>query len=96
MAATTKIYKGELDALHRHLVPHGHHSLRSATCGDLSVPFARTATMQQRTFYVVGPAVWNRLPPELRSLPRDSSTAFFSALKTTVLFRQGWAGSASQ
>src|SRR5678816_3202840 len=40
----------------------GRRPLRSAVRGDLSVPFARTSTMQHRAFSVVGPSIWNGLP----------------------------------
>src|SRR6218665_3280659 len=52
----------------------GRRSLRSATKGDFLVPRARTATRQTRAFSIVGPSVWNDLPSELRSLPRDLSS----------------------
>ena len=73
----------------------GRRPLRSAVRGDLSVPFARTSTMQHRAFSVVGPSIWNGLPLELRLLPRNSSPAFYTSLKT-ILFSRGWAGSASE
>jgi hypothetical protein len=73
----------------------GRLSLRSATRGDFLVPFARTSTMQRCAFSVVGPSVWNDLPPALRLLPRDSSGSFYSRLKT-FLFEQAWVGSASE
>jgi len=43
----------------------------------------------------VGPSVWNGLPSELRSLPRDLSTSFYKLLKT-LLFDRAWSGSASE
>ncbi len=70
-------------------------SLRSASRGDFLVPFSRTATMQRRSYPVVGPTVWNELPLELRSLPRYSSGTFYRLLKT-FLFAQAWVGSASE
>ena len=73
----------------------GRRSLRSSTRGDFRVPFARTATMQLRSFFVVGPTVWNGLPLALRSLPYDSSSSFYKHLKT-FLFDQAWVGSASE
>src|SRR6218665_3027797 len=42
----------------------------------LHVPFARTSTVEQRAFLVVGPSIWNDLPLSLRSLPRTLSQAF--------------------
>jgi hypothetical protein len=76
-------------------VTHGRASLRSATRGDFRVPFARTATMQLRSFSVVGPTLWNGLPTSLRSLAYDSSRSFYKCLKT-YLFDQAWTGSASE
>src|SRR6218665_3653927 len=49
----------------------GRRSLRSGSKGDFMVTRARTATRQKRAFSIVGPSVWNDLPSELRSLPRD-------------------------
>src|SRR6218665_3994240 len=45
-------------------------SLRSAERDVLVVPFARTASMQNRAFSVAGPWVWNDLPHELPPLPK--------------------------
>src|SRR3984885_3428775 len=73
----------------------GRSSLRSASRGDFMVPHARTAIMQHRAFSVVGPSVWNGLPSDLRSLPRDLSSAFYRHLKT-YLFDRAWIGSASE
>ena len=56
---------------------------------------ARTATRQNRAFSIVGPSVWNGLPSDLRSLPRDVSSSFYKLLKT-LLFGRAWAGSASE
>src|SRR5688572_13120159 len=41
--------------------------LRSADRLDLLVPRARTATAQHRAFAIVGPSMWNNLPPSIRS-----------------------------
>src|SRR6218665_1272980 len=60
----------------------GRRSLRLASKGDVLVPRARTATRQKRAFSIVGPSVWNDLPSELRSLPRDLSSSFYKLLKT--------------
>ena len=73
----------------------GRRSLRSASKGDFAVPRARTATRQKRAFSIVGPSVWNDLPSELRSPPRDLSSSFYKLLKT-LLFGRAWAGSASE
>src|SRR3984885_10081425 len=62
---------------------YGRRSLRSASHGNIQVPFARLATMQKRSFSVVGavgPTTWNDLPMNLRLIPLDSSTSFFRRL----------------
>src|SRR6218665_2388877 len=73
----------------------GRRYLRSSSKGDFLVPFACTATRQKRAFSIGGPSVWNGLPSELRSLPRDLSSSFYKLLKT-LLFRRAWAGNASE
>src|ERR1043165_3169170 len=65
----------------------GRRLLRSAEKGVLLVPFARSATMQNRDFAVVGPMIWNGLPPELRLHPGSLPDTFLTQLKT-VLFRR--------
>src|SRR6218665_2011665 len=70
----------------------GRRSLCSASKGDFLVPRTRLATRQKRSFSIVGPSVWNGLPSELRSLPRDLYSSFYKLLKT-VLFGRAWAGS---
>src|SRR6218665_3105982 len=73
----------------------GRQSLRSAFRGDSVVPHARTAIKQHRAFSIVGPSVWNSLPSEIRSLPRDLSSSFCKLLKTFI-FARALAGSASE
>ena len=85
------IYLRELCSLIS-VVP-GRRLLRSAEKGVLLVPFARTATMQNRAFSVVGPKIWNGLPVELRLHP--GSLPFLTKLKT-VLFGRVEVGSASE
>jgi len=58
----------------------GRRSLRSTERGVLMVPFARTATKQNRAFTVVGPSLWNWLPLALRLHPRIHSESFYSCL----------------
>src|SRR6218665_2502248 len=70
-------------------------SLRSASRGDYLIPRSYTAIKQNRAFSVAGPTIWNDLPFELRSVPRDFSSSFYSLLKT-FLFARAWAGSASE
>lgn len=62
--------------------------LRSAAHGDLLVPRCRTAGYGPRSFAVAGPACWNNLPLELKTLPLTSEQ-FVSRLKT-VLFRRSY------
>ena len=62
--------------------------LRSAEKGVL-VPFARSATMQNRAFAVVGPMIWNGLPPELRLHPGSLPDTFLTKLKTVLCGRVG-------
>ena len=66
----------------------GRRALRSSVHGDLAVPFARSATMQSRSFSVVGPTTWNGLPLDLRHLPNCSQ--FHQLLKTAF---SAWPGS---
>src|SRR6218665_3581305 len=54
----------------------GRQSLRSASRGDFVVPHAHTAIKQHKAFSIVGPSVWNSLPSQIRSLPRDLSSSF--------------------
>ena len=65
-------------------------SLRSAVHGDLTVPFARTATKQRRAFSVVGPVTWNDLPRTIRCLPRVLPSPFHVSLKTFFPRGLGW------
>src|SRR6218665_787568 len=69
----------------------GRRTLRSSAHGNLVVPFACSATMQTRSFFVVIPKTWN----ELRHLPSGACSQFHHLLKT-VLFRLAWVGSASE
>ena len=73
----------------------GRRLLRSAEKGVLMVPFARTATMQNRAFSVAGPMIWNGLPLELRLHPGSLPETFLTKLKT-VLFGRVGVGSASE
>src|SRR6218665_826909 len=68
--------------------------LRSAAQSERIVPRSRTATRQHRAFSIAGSATWNWIPFTLRQIPVDHSISFLSALKT-IMFDQGWAGSAS-
>ena len=90
---TAPLYLRELFILTSTTV--GRRSLRSASRADFMVPFARTATRQNRAFSVNGPSVWNDLPSNLRSQPRNNSGTFYRLLKT-FLFDRAWVGSASE
>jgi len=68
---------------------HGRRSLRSASRDDFLIPRSYTVTKKNRAFSVAGPSIWNGLPLELHSLPRDLSSSFYSLLKT-ILFALGW------
>src|SRR6218665_2924598 len=63
-----------------------------ATSGDYLIPRSCTATKQNRAFSAAGASIWNGLPFELRSLPCDFLSSFYSLLKT-FLFARAWAGS---
>jgi len=67
----------------------------SASRGDYLIPRSYTATRQDRAFSAAGPSIWNGLPLELRSLPRDLCSSFYS-LRKKLLFARAWARSASE
>src|SRR6218665_1201588 len=48
----------------------------------ITLQTTRTAIKQHKAFSIVGPSVWNSLPSEIRSLPRDLSSSFYKLLKT--------------
>src|ERR1700733_66060 len=73
----------------------GRRTLRSSVHGDLTVPFARSATMQTRSFAVVGPVTWNGLSLTVRTHPSGAESQFHQVLKT-AFFRLAWVGSASE
>src|SRR6218665_3458582 len=73
----------------------GRRALQSSAHGYLVAPFASSATMQTRSFSVVGPNTWNGLPADLRHLPNGACSQFHHLLMT-VLFRLAWVGSASE
>src|SRR6218665_1066550 len=59
--------------------------LRSADRCDLLIPWSRTSLYQNRAFAVVGPALWNDSPPELRSVMLQGiSSASLRSLKTFI------------
>src|SRR6218665_3545231 len=73
----------------------GRRALHSSGTGQLVVPHAKTATMQRRTFSIVGPSTWNGLPLEVFLLPKSNESAFCRLLKTDMYCRS-WAGGASE
>jgi len=83
-----------LSKIEFHYVPYAVYTTKELK-GLLHAPFARTSTMQNRAFSVVGPLVWNGLPLALRSLPRVFSQKFLQQFKTTLFGRAG-VGSASE
>src|SRR6218665_2028157 len=61
-------------------------TLRSSVQGNLVIPFARYATMQTRSFSVVGLATWNGLPMDItyiRHIPNGACSQFHHLLKTS-------------
>ena len=62
--------------------------MRSADNGDLTVPRTRTVCFGNRSFRVAAPAVWNRLPPELKD--SDISRDTFKAGLKTHLFQRAY------
>src|SRR6218665_1113181 len=73
----------------------GRRSLRSASKGTFWCQVLALPPNRKGAFSIVGPSVWNGLPSELRSLPRDLSSSFYKLLKT-LLYGRAWAGSASE
>ena len=67
----------------------GRQCLRSASRGDLIVPWFRLRRSGYRAFAVSGPHVWNSLPSEIRQ-SCNNILQFKSKLKT-FLFQQFWA-----
>ena len=68
-----------LSDLLKHYIPS--RSLRSGSNQSLIIPpHLRLSTIESRTFSVVGPSLWNKLPISIRQAP--SLSAFKSRLKT--------------
>jgi len=67
----------------------GRRFLRSATQGDLVVPVARTSMVLHKSFAVVGPSFWNRLPINLRNELLGLSLPLFRRRLKTILFDRG-------
>jgi hypothetical protein len=64
---------------------HSRSSLRSSARGYLVVPRVRTSTAQSRSFAIVGPNSWNRLPQSFRTdLFSISFDQFRKRLKTSL------------
>jgi len=62
---------------------------KAAERGVLVVPFARTASMQNRAFSVADPKVCNGITQELRLLPRLCTDTFLGHLRTYLFVRTG-------
>ena len=62
--------------------------LRSTARGDLLVPRTKTKTIGPRSFATSGPALWNKLPDDLRD-PSQRLLVFKQRLKS-YLFKQCW------
>ena len=67
----------------------GRRFLRSATHGDLVVPRARSSTVLHRSFAMVGPSFWNKLPISLRNELLCLSLPLFRKCLKTILFDYG-------
>jgi len=63
--------------------------LRSASRGYYLIPRSYTTNKENRAFSTAGPSIWNGIPFELRSLPRNFSSSFY-----ILLFAWTWTGSA--
>jgi len=50
---------------------------------------------QHRAFSIVGPSTWNGVPLEVRLLPKNNESVFYS-LRKAYLYRLSWAGGASE
>ena len=72
-------------------------SLRSADRLDLFVPRSKAAMAQHRAFAIVGPSLWNDLPPAIRSkILIEIPTSSLRCLKTFLFPRGCHAESASE
>src|SRR6218665_2529333 len=59
-------------------------TLRSSVRDYLFVPRTRKSMTQSRSFAIVGPSYWNKLPQSLRDLLPKSSDQFRKHLKTSL------------
>src|SRR6218665_1255387 len=60
--------------------------LRSMDRRELFVPRTRTTMAMSRTFSVIGPSLWNRLPPSARASLLSSNLSMSISLLKTCLF----------
>ena len=67
----------------------GRRFLRSATHGDLIVPMAQTSTVLHKSFAIVGPSGWNKLPISLRNELLCLSLPLFRKRLKNILFDCG-------
>src|SRR6218665_3548997 len=67
-------------------------TLRSSARGHLLVPRTRTSMTQSRSFAIMGPSNWNKLPQSLRNFFPISSDQFRMQLKTYLFVSEdtGW------
>ena len=85
------------DLMHKPLSAVSSRPLRSADRLDLLVPRARTAMAQHRAFAIVGPSMWNDLPPTIRSkILLGVSSSALRYLKSFLFPRGCHAESASE
>ena|SRR6218665_184633 len=61
--------------------------------GNLVVSFARSATMQTRSFSVVGPTTWNGLPIDRKHLQNGRLTPVLNSTTFSRLLFSAWPGS---
>src|SRR6218665_2463559 len=61
----------------------------SSTYATISGKRRKMSHQTERAFSIVGPYVWNGLPSDLRSLPRDLSSSFYKILKTLLFVGPG-------
>jgi hypothetical protein len=64
----------------------GRSQLRSATSGQLVVPYTHTKTVGIRGFYFSGPVTWNSLPTHIRVNAMSTSFGTFKKSLKTILF----------
>ena len=61
------------------------HSLRSSTSGSIPLAKCRTSLASVGSFSIVGPKIWNNLPPTVQT--KKSTDSFRNCLKTFLFSR---------